>query len=664
MRHRTPETLADYLVVAICPALIMLLVGSLMWFLVEVFYQGEFKLRLLWVMAMFVIAIVGIARIAMEEGLAYASLFGGALAGAIALALTQFVKDGLLIGAPIMALVWWAAHKLTWDCTLIDNAQDVSGQGLLQQMGLDPSAAPSTSSPPGTSTRAGEPEATTTTDAKPTPPWWETFLEPDRRPHAPGVWVVYFSLAALPLFGLGGWFVPSSDPVGRARVFGLLVIYVASGMGLLLATSFLGLRRYLRQRQLEMPMEMTTTWILVGLIMIFAMLITAAILPRPRREYSLSQLPFTITSAVRRASRYALGKEGTKDDASQNRATTNSKESQTTDRQGGKSKAAQEQSDSSQSGQGQNGDGKKSGKDDGKGQDSGDSGKSSSSRSSSPGGNEKGAKGGKSKSDQSNGGTQSKQRNAESQSQDKPQADSKPSDSANQQRRSAEEQQQRQNQTPDGSRADSQPDASQPQSPSQNRWSSSQIMSNLTSLLGKAVITLIQLLFYAGLVLAGLIAAWIYREELKAAWKKLMEELRELWNAWFGNKTAPAETVSLIEPPAPPRAFASFADPFLTGDAARMSWPQLVRYTFEALEAWGREQGCVREIGQTPQEFALAIVATEPQLASHVQTLADWYNQLAYAPRTAAHGSPESLRELWHNLRTSRVHERSEMGLV
>src|SRR6267142_1693033 len=213
MRHRTPETLADYLVVAICPALIMLLVGSLMWFLVEVFYQGEFKLRLLWVMAMFVIAIVGIARIAMEEGLAYASLFGGALAGAIALALAQFVKDGLLIGAPIMILVWWAAHKLTWDCTLIDNQQDASGQGLLQQMGLDPSAGPPDSSPPGTTSRSGELEAISTTSTSPEPPWWETLLEPDRRPHAPGVWVVYFSLAALPLFGIGGWFVPSSDRV-------------------------------------------------------------------------------------------------------------------------------------------------------------------------------------------------------------------------------------------------------------------------------------------------------------------------------------------------------------------------------------------------------------------------------------------------------------------
>src|SRR5262245_35972180 len=186
MPRRAPETLADYLVVAICPTLIALLVGSLMWFLVEVFYQGEYKLRLLWVMAMFVIAIVGIARIAMEEGLAYASLFGAPLAAAIALALVQFVKDGLLIGGPIMLLVWWAAHKLTWDCTLIDDTQDASGQGLLQQMGLDPSAPPPNQAPPGTTTRRGDIEATTTTDAKPQAPWWETLLEPDRRPHAPG----------------------------------------------------------------------------------------------------------------------------------------------------------------------------------------------------------------------------------------------------------------------------------------------------------------------------------------------------------------------------------------------------------------------------------------------------------------------------------------------
>ena len=49
------------------------------------------------------------------------------------------------------------------------------------------------------------------------------------------MWVVYFSLAALPLFGFGGWFVPADSEV-RSRVFWLLIVYVACGLGLLLAT--------------------------------------------------------------------------------------------------------------------------------------------------------------------------------------------------------------------------------------------------------------------------------------------------------------------------------------------------------------------------------------------------------------------------------------------
>ena len=36
-----------------------------------------------------------------------------------------------------------------------------------------------------------------------------------------------------------------------------MVIYVGSGLGLLLTTSFLGLRLYLQRRRLRMPLAMT-----------------------------------------------------------------------------------------------------------------------------------------------------------------------------------------------------------------------------------------------------------------------------------------------------------------------------------------------------------------------------------------------------------------------
>lgn len=627
MARRSPETLADYLVVAIAPALIVLLVGSLMWFLVEVFYQGEHKGRLLWVMAMFVIAIVGVARISIEEGMARAAIFGWALAAAVGFVLARLVSDGLFLSAAIMILVWWAAHKLTWDCTVIDEDQDVSGQGLLQQMGLDPAAEKIAHLPPGTTTSGMPPEATTATTAEATPPWWETLLEPDRRPHAPGVWVVYFSLAALPLFGIGGWFVPAAEPARRSLVFGLLVIYVASGMGLLLATSFLGLRRYLRQRKLEMPLEMTSTWILVGIGLIFATLIVATILPRPSREYSLSQLPFTVTSAVRRASKIAFGKEGTQDDAAKDPAKTEAKEGQNPERKGTK--------------QGKGEAGGKSAE----GQKSGEAGKSQSEDGS------QGDKGGKSKGSKSKDG-EAKGRDAESQSKQR-EGQEQQQKSDEQQDKSREPEEQQQNQNANQPPPLPQGNENQAQSPP-NRPNPGQMVSQLTSLFGTTLAFLIRVLFYVGLLVGVVAAAWIYREEVMAAWRKLVDELRELWEHWFGKKKPSEEAAvpaAAVAPP--PRTFGSYRDPFVTGDAQGMSWPQLVRYSFEALEAWGRERDCPRQSGQTPHEFALALAGTQPRVASGVQTLANWYGQLAYAAKGAPPDDLNPLRQLWAALRAN-----------
>jgi len=205
MARRTPETLADYLVVAITPALIGLMVGSLLWFLIEVFYGGDF--RTLWVSSFFVLGIVGVSRIAIEEGYHRAQLFGFVLAAALGFVLPPKAW-------PLLALIWWSVHKLTWDCTVIDDDQDASGEGLLQTMGLD-SGGGQSKTPPGTTVTADQLEATTSKEPTAEKYWWDRLFEPDRRPHAPGVWVVYFSLAALPLFGIGGWFVtdPETTPV-------------------------------------------------------------------------------------------------------------------------------------------------------------------------------------------------------------------------------------------------------------------------------------------------------------------------------------------------------------------------------------------------------------------------------------------------------------------
>ena len=54
-RNRSRGTLVDYLVAAIEPALIMIMVGSLMFFLLDMWYAGEFLERLRWILFWFVL---------------------------------------------------------------------------------------------------------------------------------------------------------------------------------------------------------------------------------------------------------------------------------------------------------------------------------------------------------------------------------------------------------------------------------------------------------------------------------------------------------------------------------------------------------------------------------------------------------------------------------
>ena len=97
--------------------------------------------------------------------------------------------------------------------------------------------------------------------------WWERFerfREERKKRRVLGAWVIYFSLAALPLFGLGEALIPVEETGRRQYAFWLMAAYVGSGLGLLLTTCFLSVRRYLRQRRLQMPVAMTAAWLTAG----------------------------------------------------------------------------------------------------------------------------------------------------------------------------------------------------------------------------------------------------------------------------------------------------------------------------------------------------------------------------------------------------------------
>ncbi len=668
MPRRAPQTLADYMVVGISPALVMFMVGSLLWFLTIVFYQGDYTWRLLFVHAMFIMGVVSCTRLAMEEGTAYAALFALPLALVVALAYVSFVKvEGALAAvSPLVnllleAIIWFSAHKLTWDCTLIDDSQDSSKEGLLQAMGWDriegevaPPAAPRMPDvAPAAVTE--DVEATTTREVQ-VFDWVRSLFTPDKRPHTPGVWIIYFSLAAIPLFGIGQWFIPSGEIQLRRDAFWLLVVYVACGLGLLLNTSFLGLRRYLRQRNLLMPTEMAATWLGVGVTMILAVLVLVWLLPRPSAEYSVSQLDM-FKSKPLDPSRWGWGKDGSKQPG-KNKQTPASGDGGQESKQAQSSKSGDGQKQSSGKGKGtKDGGGKGDGEKSSSGEKS-DGGKSSGGKGT---GKDKSSDGSKSKesgSDGQKGDSKSGDKGDKSNSQDggkqKPfdkdgsQSDSK-SDSAeqksDQQSSQQENQSSQENSSDDGS---SSPETTSSPPPPSSPSPITQWLSQLSPTLGQ----IIKWIFYVLVFLTIVVLAWIYRAQIAAAWKKLVAELRDLWARWFGGKQA-AEAAAIVASAAPPRTFATYADPFASGLAGRATLAELVRYTFEALEAWGREHDSPRTAGQTAHEYARQVGENHQPLAREVRFLAELYGQLAYAQNSLRQANVEPLKSLWQQMRAA-----------
>src|ERR1017187_587083 len=287
------KTLADYMVIGISPVLIMLLVGSLSFFLIQVFYRGEAVGSVRWVAFWFVMAVVLVSRIGIEQGAGHAAVYGLALAGATWVYLMR-IHPAYFLGVVLLGTVWWRAHKLTWDCTLIDDDEDASGSGLLQTVRegrkFKPEEAPS--EPVGKKAAA-----------------LSGFKNNRKRraalPHPPGLWVVYFSLVALPLFGIGQMLLPGGDTDSRRASFAFLFVYLAAAVGLLLTTSFLGLRRYLRQRYLKMPGLIAFGWLKFGAGVAGLVLATALLLPRPGVNDTWQTLRYQVDYQLHRASEYA-----------------------------------------------------------------------------------------------------------------------------------------------------------------------------------------------------------------------------------------------------------------------------------------------------------------------------------------------------------------------
>jgi hypothetical protein len=609
---REPPSLIDLVVTAISPVLVMLMVGSLVFFLVEVLYEGQYTDRLLYTMFFFVAGSVLVARIAIQVDRGRAAVYGVVLAAAAFAALAAYVEypAGSPLGAArwlanlgLIALIWWSAHKLTWDCTHLDETQDVSGRGLLSAAGL---GGGKTEDEPHDQSQDSKPRKK---GKKEQPPnwvwrWWSHRRRQKDRPHTPGVWVIYFALAALPLFAVGQSLIDPDDADRRRATFLQVVVFIAGFLGLLATTSLLGLRRYLRQRKATMPGSLTAGWLGLGAGLIVLFVVVGAVLPRPHSETPLFGLQRAGT-AEREASKYAQlsdsagkgeGNEGEQAEKGAGKASG----------KGGDPGGSKGEKGSGGKGQGKGNSG--SGKD-GKG-----GGKSSGKSSS-------GAKG--SKGDDGGKGADEKGDGKES------------GDDAETDREAGE------------AKGGNSGDRSAGRRAPETRVGGA--LEKVAGVVKWVVIAVVVVLVVVGVALAVL----NYLAPFTDWARRLLDALRDWWANLFGRKASPGrqpgEAAGETGPVRPP-PFTAFSDPFADGTAPGRDPAELVAYTFAALDAWAWDRGHGRRPDETPLEFAARLGEEYPDLAADLRRLAGRYARVAYSEGSLPADTPRLLEQVWDQL--------------
>src|SRR5262249_42302691 len=134
------------------------------------------------------------------------------------------------------------------------------------------------------------------------------------------------------------------------------------------------------------------------------------------------------------------------------------------------------------------------------------------------------------------------------------------------------------------------------------------------------------------------------------AWlQALLTGWRDLWGL-FGRRDPKEKVVSQPKPPR--KSFYDFTDPFASGTAGQYPPAELIRYTFQAFEAWAHDQGWPRDADQPANEFARRVGAKVADVAGPARALAELYSRAAYATGTLPAASAQHLQAMWEAMRT------------
>jgi len=263
--------LSELLTGALIPVCCWGLISTLVLHLIELrslfVVGGEWRLRQ--ATLAFAAAVILIQRLGALHGKSIARTYVAALAATITLFALHNAFAYRLPAHPLVVfaineclflILWWVGHQIVAACSSdTDKARAAAESGILSLR-----------------RRAPEPAAEPPTDAEREARWAERL--PGRHP---GRVILYFSLFAIPAFGVGVYLFDARDYAARLRTGAWLFIYLWCAFALLFLSSLGQLRAYFEERNVSLPDPIGLTWLAIGGFVVTATLVAGVFLPQP-----------------------------------------------------------------------------------------------------------------------------------------------------------------------------------------------------------------------------------------------------------------------------------------------------------------------------------------------------------------------------------------------
>jgi len=275
--------LSDLLTGALIPLCCWGLISTLVLHLIELrslFVQGgEWRLRQ--ATLAFAAAVILIQRLSAIHGKSVARAYAVALGAAITLFALHNAYAYRLPAPPLLVfaineilflLLWWVGHSITAACSAdLDKAKVAAESGILSRQ----------RSRLGRLARKNHGQDAHATDEPLTEAEREARWAERLPKHHPGRVILYFSLFAVPAFGLGIYLFDAGDYAVRLRMGALLFLYLWCAFALLFLSSLGQLHAYFEARDVSLPEQVGLTWLAIGFSTVTAVLLIGIFLPQP-----------------------------------------------------------------------------------------------------------------------------------------------------------------------------------------------------------------------------------------------------------------------------------------------------------------------------------------------------------------------------------------------